>query len=141
MPLSSHSMSAGEGPGTTDCSLMYLHMTARATFKEFRRQLLRPYSSCAHELVPLMSGTAQEPNMDDDQACWSALGWSCVSDREVASSNKILLAVDHSARTSMKSAANCVTWCELQDTLIIDNSNANGGQGLLGFGCVRLRVG
>ncbi len=54
--------------------------------------------------------------------------------------NMKLLAVDHSARTSMKSAANCVNWCELQDTLIIDISNANGGQGSLDLGCVRLRV-
>ena len=54
---------------------------------------------------------------------------------------KQLLAVDHSARTSMKSAANCVTWCELQDTLIIDISNATGGQAPRGLGRVRLRVG
>jgi hypothetical protein len=54
---------------------------------------------------------------------------------------KLLLAVDHSARTSMKSAANCVTWCELQDTLIIDILNATGGQDSLDSGCIRLRVG
>jgi hypothetical protein len=41
----------------------------------------------------------------------------------------------------MKSAANCVTWCELQDTLIIDNSNAYGGPGPRDLGHVRLRVG
>ena len=39
-----------------------------------------------------------------------------------------LLAVDHSARTSMKSAANCAKGCELQDIQIIENSNANGSQ-------------
>ena len=27
----------------------------------------------------------------------------------------------------MKNAANCVNQCELQDTLIIDTSNAHGG--------------
>ena len=31
----------------------------------------------------------------------------------------------------MKNAANCVNQCELQDTLIIDVSNAHGGSGLL----------
>ena len=31
----------------------------------------------------------------------------------------------------MKNAANCVNQCELQDTLIIDTSNAHGGPGLL----------
>ena len=31
----------------------------------------------------------------------------------------------------MKNAANCVNQCELQDTLIIDVSNAHGGLGSL----------
>ena len=31
----------------------------------------------------------------------------------------------------MKNAANCVNQCELQDTLIIDVSNAHGGPGSL----------
>ena len=35
--------------------------------------------------------------------------------------------MDRSARASMKNAANCVNQCELQDTLIIDTSNAHGG--------------
>jgi hypothetical protein len=38
-------------------------------------------------------------------------------------------AVDHSARGSMKNAANCETKCELQDTNFVD-SNALGGLGL-----------
>ena len=50
-----------------------------------------------------------------------------------------LLAVDHSARTSMKSAANCVNGCELQYFKIIDNSNANCNQ-CFDTGYVRLRV-
>ena len=40
----------------------------------------------------------------------------------------------------MKNAANCVNQCELQDTLIIDTSNAHGGLSL-GLGHARLRVG
>ena len=44
---------------------------------------------------------------------------------------KKLRTVDRSARASMKNAANCVNQCELQDTLIIDTSNAHGGLGLL----------
>ncbi|KAJ8031407.1 hypothetical protein HOLleu_24588 [Holothuria leucospilota] len=35
--------------------------------------------------------------------------------------------VDHSARASMKNAVRCESKCELQDSLIIDISNANGG--------------
>ena len=41
-----------------------------------------------------------------------------------------LLAVDHSAPTSMKSGASSVTQCELQDTSIIGISNAHCGLGL-----------
>ena len=44
---------------------------------------------------------------------------------------KQLQTADRSARASMKNAANCVNQCELQDTLIIDVSNAHGGSGLL----------
>ena len=40
-----------------------------------------------------------------------------------------LRAVDHSAHVSMKTAANCESQCELQDTLIIDVSNAYCGHG------------
>ena len=47
--------------------------------------------------------------------------------------------MDHSARTSMKSAASCVTQCELQDTLIIGISNAHCGLGSR-RGRARLRV-
>ena len=39
--------------------------------------------------------------------------------------------MDRSAPASMKNAANCVNQCELQDTLIIDVSNAHGGPGSL----------
>ena len=39
--------------------------------------------------------------------------------------------MDRSAPASMKNAANCVNQCELQDTLIIDVSNAHGGSGSL----------
>ena len=39
--------------------------------------------------------------------------------------------MDRSAPASMKNAANCVNQCELQDTLIIDVSNAHGGLGSL----------
>ena len=42
---------------------------------------------------------------------------------------KQLQTVDRSAPASMKNAANCVNQCELQDTLIIDASNAHGGPG------------
>ena len=42
---------------------------------------------------------------------------------------KQLQTVDRSAPASMKNAANCVNQCELQDTLIIDVSNAHGGPG------------
>ena len=38
-----------------------------------------------------------------------------------------LQTADRSTRASMKNAANCVNQCELQDTLIIDTSNAHGG--------------
>lgn len=51
-----------------------------------------------------------------------------------------LRAVDHSARTSMKSAASCVTQCELQIALIIGILNAHGGRGLIIRGRARLRV-
>ena len=44
---------------------------------------------------------------------------------------KQLQTVDRSAPASMKNAANCVNQCELQDTLIIDVSNAHGGPGSL----------
>ena len=44
---------------------------------------------------------------------------------------KQLQTVDRSAPASMKNAANCVNQCELQDTLIIDVSNAHGGLGSL----------
>ena len=44
---------------------------------------------------------------------------------------KQLQTVDRSAPASMKNAANCVNQCELQDTLIIDVSNAHGGSGSL----------
>ena len=44
---------------------------------------------------------------------------------------KQLQTADRSARASMKNAANCVNQCELQDTLIIDVSNAHGGLGSL----------
>lgn len=46
-------------------------------------------------------------------------------------SKKRLLAVDHSARESMKDAASCENWCELQNTLSIDDLNANCGLGLI----------
>lgn len=39
--------------------------------------------------------------------------------------------MDHSARGSMKNAASCETWCELQDTLSTDLSNAHCGPGFL----------
>ena len=54
---------------------------------------------------------------------------------------KQFLAVDHSARASMKNAASCENECELQNSLIIDTSNAHGGSGLRGPCHVRLRVG
>ncbi|GFQ66913.1 hypothetical protein TNCT_273861 [Trichonephila clavata] len=38
-----------------------------------------------------------------------------------------LRAVDHSARGSMKNAASCEIWCELQNTQITDYSNAHCG--------------
>ncbi|GFV35617.1 hypothetical protein TNCV_2698993 [Trichonephila clavipes] len=38
-----------------------------------------------------------------------------------------LRAVDHSARGSMKNAASCEIWCELQNTQIADFSNAHCG--------------
>ena len=44
---------------------------------------------------------------------------------------KQLQTADRSAPASMKNAANCVNQCELQDTLIIDVSNAHGGPGSL----------
>lgn len=37
--------------------------------------------------------------------------------------------MDHSAHGSMKNAASCETWCELQDTLSTDFSNAHCGLG------------
>jgi hypothetical protein len=43
----------------------------------------------------------------------------------------MLAIIIRSARASMKNAANCVNQCELQDTLIIDTSNAHGGSGSL----------
>ena len=48
-----------------------------------------------------------------------------------AKRKKQLQTVDRSAPASMKNAANCVNQCELQDTLIIDVSNAHGGSGSL----------
>ena len=48
-----------------------------------------------------------------------------------AKRKKQLQTVDRSAPASMKNAANCVNQCELQDTLIIDVSNAHGGLGSL----------
>ena len=41
----------------------------------------------------------------------------------------------------MKNAASCENECELQNSLIIDTSNAHGGSGLRGPCHVRLRVG
>ena len=35
--------------------------------------------------------------------------------------------VDHSARGSMKDAASCEKWCDLQSTLIVDNLNVHYG--------------
>ena len=44
---------------------------------------------------------------------------------------KLLLAVDHSARQSMKNAANCENQCELQDTTSISILNAHCGHRFL----------
>src|SRR4029434_11356975 len=50
-----------------------------------------------------------------------------------------LLSVDHSARASMKNAASCENECELQDTLIIDTSNAHAAPGpSRGYACLRV---
>src|SRR4029434_3670807 len=50
-----------------------------------------------------------------------------------------LLSVDHSARASMKNAASCENQCELQDTLIIDTSNAHAAPGpSRGYACLRV---
>ena len=51
--------------------------------------------------------------------------------RDKLKRKKQLQTVDRSAPASMKNAANCVNQCELQDTLIIDVSNAHGGLGSL----------
>ena len=52
-----------------------------------------------------------------------------------------LLTVDHSARGSMKDAASCEKWCDLQSTLIVDNLNVHYGSALRkSRGLVRLRV-
>lgn len=51
--------------------------------------------------------------------------------RDKLNAKKQLQTVDRSAPASMKNAANCVNQCELQDTLIIDVSNAHGGPGSL----------
>ena len=55
-----------------------------------------------------------------------------------------LLTVDHLARGSMKTAANCVSKCELQDTLSIDRLNAHcvhghRAVGTLGRGWVQIK--
>lgn len=52
-------------------------------------------------------------------------------ERQAETKKKQLQTVDRSAPASMKNAANCVNQCELQDTLIIDVSNAHGGLGSL----------
>lgn len=52
---------------------------------------------------------------------------------------KLLWAVDHSARKSMKSAAKRDNYCELQDILSSNNLNANSGFGY-SWNHVRLRV-
>lgn len=47
--------------------------------------------------------------------------------------------MDHSVLGSMKNAASCETWCELQDTLSTDSLNAHCGLGSsLGFVCLRV---
>ena len=52
-----------------------------------------------------------------------------------------LLTVDHSARESMKDAASCEMWCELQSTLIVDNLNVHYGmRSRFGRCLVRLSV-
>ena len=50
---------------------------------------------------------------------------------KLETNEKQLQTADRSAPASMKNAANCVNQCELQDTLIIDVSNAHGGPGSL----------
>ena len=45
----------------------------------------------------------------------------------VSISARANLTVDHSARESMKDAASCEKWCELQSTLIVDNLNVHDG--------------
>jgi len=49
--------------------------------------------------------------------------------------------VDHSARVSMKSKANFAKFCELQDALIIDFSNAHAAIAFTGYCYVCQRVG
>jgi len=49
--------------------------------------------------------------------------------------------VDHSARVSMKSKANFAKFCELQDALIIDFSNAHAAIAFTSYCYVCQRVG
>lgn len=57
---------------------------------------------------------------------WAAITWrALLQSRRYA--NYKLWAVDHSARVSRKSKANFVIYCELQNALIINLSNAHCG--------------
>ena len=113
-----------------------------ASFNEFIRPLLRPLHS---GFIQSWSHLSDEPPryivcfiyiicaLTAYGVGWVLpIAWVCATIK--------LLAVYHSARTSMKNAAKCVNWCELQNTLIIDNSNANCGQRFIS-GCSRLSVG
>jgi hypothetical protein len=59
---------------------------------------------------------------------WAAITWHAFSlHKEEGVQKQKLWAVDHSARISRKSKANFVIYCELQNALIINLSNAHCG--------------